>query len=311
MSLPRFALIVPTLNPGADGERLFDALLAQADGAPILIVDSSSDDGSAERAAARGLQVHRIERRDFDHGGTRQLAAERMPAEILVYLTQDALPADGAAIGRLLAAFDDPAVGAAYGRQLPRTQAADIEAHARLFNYPAQGHVVSMADAPRMGIKTPFMSDSFAAYRRSALLAVGGFPQGVICSEDMHVGARLLQAGWRLAYVAEAAVRHSHAYSLRQDFQRYFDVGVFQARQPWIRAAFGQAGGEGLRFVRSEQRYLLRRAPWRMPEALLRTALKLLAYRLGLLEARLPLGLKTRLSLQKHYWRGEPRKASA
>lgn len=304
MPLPSFAVIVPTLNPGQAWPPLLDALKAQAGAAPLLMIDSSSDDGSVEQAEQRGLRVIRIARGEFDHGGTRQRAAEAVEAEVLIYLTQDALPAAPDTLAQILAPFADPQVGAAYGRQLPRPGAGAIEAHARLFNYPAQPHRVQLADAARLGLKAPFMSNSFAAYRRRALLAVGGFPRGVINSEDMYVGARLLQAGWTLAYAAQAVVYHSHRYSPWQDFQRYFDIGVFHAREPWIRASFGRAGGEGLRFVRSELRHLWREAPLRIPEALLRTAAKLLAWRLGLLQAHLPLALKRRLSMQKHYWRG-------
>ncbi|HBP78238.1 MAG TPA: rhamnosyltransferase, partial [Halomonas sp.] len=54
--------------------------------------------------------------------------------------------------------------------------------------------------------------------------------------------------------------------------------------------------------VLSEIRYLWRHAPWRLPEAAIRTLLKYAGYRLGKAEARLPLALKRRLSMHRGYW---------
>lgn len=269
-----------------------------------LVIDSSSTDGSAELARQAGFHVHAIPVEQFNHGATRQLGVEMLAeAEILVFMTQDAVLAAPDALERLLACFADERVGAAYGRQLPHPGAGAAGAHARLFNYPAHGEVKTVADAPRLGIKTAFISNSFAAYRRSALLEAGGFPGNVILSEDTYVAARMLLNGWKIAYCAEAQVFHSHDYGMAQEFRRYFDTGVFHGREPWIRQAFGQPAGEGMRFVRSELRYLLRRRPWLIPSALLRSALKFSGYRLGTLERHWPLWLKRRLSMQAGYWK--------
>jgi rhamnosyltransferase len=177
-----------------------------------------------------------------------------------------------------------------------------VAAHARLFNYPAESRVVSLADKARLGLKACFMSNSFAAYRVADLQAVGGFPSDVILGEDMSVAARLLMAGKSVAYVADACAYHSHNYSVMQEFRRYFDTGVFHARSPWLLAEFGSASGEGLRFVRSELAYLWRHAPGWIPSALVRTAAKLIGYRLGRLESRWPLWFKRWCTMHKGYW---------
>jgi rhamnosyltransferase len=95
------------------------------------------------------------------------------------------------------------------------------------------------------------------------------------------VAARLLQSGWRIAYVAEARVYHSHAYSCREEFQRYYRIGQLHGNEPWLLRDFGKASGEGQRFAISEIRYIFRRAPWLIPEAMLRSGLKYLGYRRG------------------------------
>lgn len=298
-----YAVVVPTLNAASEWPRLSRSLETNADPQSVLIVDSESTDQTKALARAAGFTVHDIRRRDFNHGGTRQLAIQLMPeAEIIVFLTQDAVLADSNAVQSLREAFKDPEVGAAFGRQLPHSEARPIEAHARLFNYPGQSSIRRLADKERLGFKSIFISNSFAAYRRQALEAVGGFPRDVIFGEDTITAARLLLAGWKIAYVAEAQVYHSHSYTWRQEFRRYFDIGVLHERESWLHKEFGGAGGEGVRFVKSELHYLWPRYWWMIPSALIRTALKLAGYRLGRIESRLSVGLKRRLSMNRSFW---------
>ncbi len=296
-------VIIPTVNAGVHWAESLGQIVAQSIGPEVLVMDSGSTDGTVSLATSAGFAVRSIPKADFNHGGTRQLAVELLPdAEIIVFMTQDAILADNHALSRLIAAFDDPQVGVAYGRQLPRPQAGLIESHARLFNYPDKSHAATLADRDRMGIKAAFSSNSFAAYRRSALQAVGGFPRDIILGEDTFVAARMLLAGWKVAYQADALVFHSHGYSYVQEFRRYFDIGVFHHREYWMLTAFGKPEGEGGRFVRSELSYLRKNAPWLIPSALLRTGLKYLGYRLGRIEGRLPVSLKRVLSMHRGFW---------
>ena len=222
--------------------------------------------------------------------------------EVVVFMTQDAVLSSPDALKTLVNAFADPTVACAYGRQLPHDDATPLAVHARSFNYPSSSRTISMIDQAQLGLKTCFLSNSFAAYRLADLLAVGGFPSDVILGEDMSVAACLLMADKRVAYVAEACIQHSHNYTITQEFQRYFDTGVFHARNQWMLKAFGEAGGEGLRFVRSEWKFLWRSAPGWIPAALARTLVKWLGYKLGRLESLLPQALKRWCSMHKVYW---------
>jgi rhamnosyltransferase len=302
-SLPTYAIVVPTLNAARNWPKFVSALLACESPARVLVLDSSSTDGTAQMACASRIQVHIIPRSSFSHGGTRQLAVELLSdAEILVFLTQDAVLASSDAIDKLLVSFADPDVAAAFGCQVPRPEATPIEMHARLFNYPTQSSIRTLASREQQGIKSIFISNSFAAYRRATLMAVGGFPRDVIFGEDTITAAKLLLAGWKIAYVAEARVYHSHNYSWTQDFKRYFDIGVLHARENWLLQEFGSASGEGSRFVLSELSYLWPRYWWLIPSALIRTTLKLAGYRFGRIENRLSTGLKRRLSMHHRFW---------
>jgi rhamnosyltransferase len=298
------ALIIPTCNAAKHWKDLSEGLRRQGlAAAQMLIVDSSSDDGTRELAEAEGYQVFRIDRCAFNHGGTRKLAVELVPwAQVVVYLTQDAVLATPDAVDLLLSAFKDRDVAAAYGRQLPRLGAGPIEAHARLFNYPPQSDVRDYESRHILGIKAAFMSNSFAAYRVNELQEVGGFPSEVIMAEDAMVAGRLLLAGWKTAYVAEAQVYHSHPFTIGEEFRRYFDIGVCHRHEGWFREQFGRVSGEGGRYVLSELKYLWGNGPQLLGMALLRTVTKALGYQLGLHGSALGNKWSKRISYHKSFW---------
>lgn len=301
---PRVAVIIPTFNAARYWAALSRGIRSQSL-APnqVIVIDSSSSDGTPLLARNEGFTVLEIPANDFNHGATRQLGADYAEnASILLYLTQDAAPSGPDAFRALVKAFDDPEIGAAYGRQLPRVGANAIEAHARLFSYTATSCVRSWESRKTVGFKSIFFSNAFGAYRREALTSVGGFSPDVIFGEDTLVVARMHRAGWKTAYIADAQVRHSHAYSIAEEFRRYFDIGVLHAREKWLIEQFGSASGEGRRFVLSELAYLLRRSQYLVPSSLVRTAAKYLGYKIGRRESRLDPRLKYHLGLNRQYW---------
>jgi rhamnosyltransferase len=295
-------------NGGARWRQAAEALRQSVpDASLIAVVDSGSTDGSDRIAAENGFELLRIDPKTFNHGRTRQMAIDRFCAdrELVVFLTHDAVPDDPNALSELLSAFADPQVGAAYGRQLPHHDARPFDAHIILFNYGAHSETRSLADAPRLGIKTAYLSNSFAAYRIAALRACGGFPDHLILGEDAAVAVKMLLSGWKVRYCAEARARHSHSYSIREELQRYFDFGVMHAQLPELLQHFGVAEGEGARFVASELRYMAAHAPWLLPLVPLRNAAKYAGYRLGRMYERLPRAACRGLSMTKIYWDGE------
>jgi rhamnosyltransferase len=301
----RVVLLVPTCNPGPSWSDFLAALQTQTiRPAQVIVLDSESTDGSPQAAQAQGHTVQTVQRRHFNHGGTRQAGIDQHAhgADFAIFLTQDAILARPDALQQLLAAFDDPQVAATYGRQLPHANATPIAAHARHFNYPVQSHTYTLQDKTAKGLKTCFLSNSFAAYRLSALKQVGGFEPQLILGEDMHLAARLLLAGQAIRYQASAHVYHSHNYALREELARYFDTGVLHARQTWLMDTFGSAGNEGLKFMTSEIRYLWQNAPQLLPQALLRSLVKITGFKLGRSSFALPLAINQRLSMNKRYW---------
>ncbi|KWR72754.1 glycosyltransferase family 2 protein [Pseudomonas sp. PI1] len=303
--LPRTACIIPTYNGRNDLKRLLDSLKPQNYPFDILIVDSSSTDGTYQEAQIGTKKALQIPSCQFNHGGTRQYLVDTSPEyDFYIFMTQDAYLEDSKAIENIMAPFSDPHVGAVCGRQLPHHDANILARHARVYNYPEHSQIKALKDAKSLGLKVAFMSNSFAAYRRSALLDAGGFPKHVIFAEDMYIAAKMLLGGWKISYSGEATCRHSHNYSIADEFRRYFDMGVFHSRETWIRNSFGGAGGEGLRYVLSEINFLVPSNIHLIPASITRNAIKLLAYKIGQFERKLPVWLKEKLGMYKRYWKG-------
>ena len=304
-NMHRVGLVVPTLNAGDMWPAWLAAVIGQ--NYPLhrkLVVDSSSTDNTAKLAQAQGFEVLTISRAEFNHGATRQMAAEYLSdCDLVVFLTQDAILAQQDAIEKLVSVFNNPDISLSYGRQLPHVDAQLIGAHARLFNYGTHSQIKSLSDIATLGIKASFCSDSFACYRRTDLITIGGFKHDLILGEDAQVAARLILSNKKIAYVADALVYHSHDYTLSEEFKRYFDIGVFHAREAEIFGQFGGVSGEGLRFVKSELRYVCQKRQFLLVfSVIIRTLAKYIAYKIGRYERVLPLGLKRFLSMHRGYW---------
>ncbi len=296
-------VIIPTLNAGRHLPRLFQALKEQTVPCELLIIDSSSSDDTIAIARSFGAETVSVRREDFDHGGTRSLAVQYAHGDILVFLTQDVVPANGRALENLIKPLGLPDVGAAYGRQLPNPGASPFAAHTRLFKYPAEPCVKSGQDRDKYGIETPFLSDSFSAYRKEALLEIGLFKRGIIFGEDVYAGAKLILAGYRIAYAPEALAYHSHNHTMAEEFKRYFDTAVFYQSEAWIGEAFGTNSGEAWRFLNSEFSYLRKQGnPLLLLQFFPRNALRVIGFSLGRSFRILPRAVCRRFSANPGWW---------
>ncbi|HIB9002816.1 rhamnosyltransferase [Raoultella planticola] len=300
----KYYIAIPTYNGGGIWHAVVSSI---KDNAPqdsfVYVIDSSSNDDTTFIAEKAGFDILTIEGADFNHGGTRNLAVDNFNEcyDIVIFLTQDAIPLPGF-INNIMAAFKDEKVVCAYGRQLPHKDANPLSQHARLFNYPDKGYVCGKENIPTMGLKTAFMSNSFSAYRLSVFKMLGGFPSDTILCEDMYYTAKAILAGYKVAYVPAAKVHHSHNYTPVEEFKRYFDIGVFHQDEPWIREAFGSAGGEGRKFIFSELVFLFRKAPMWIPVACINNFMKIIGYKLGQQYKKIPKKLIKKLSMHKRYW---------
>lgn len=297
-------VIIPTYKPDGTFEKLIGRLKTQT--YPIKkILILNTEAGYWKNTWIDGIpqaEVHHITKAEFDHGRTRAMGAAMAETDLLVFFTQDAVPANDKVIERLVNAFADDSIGAAYARQLPTADCKFVEQYTRSFNYPENSRVKRKEDLPNLGIKTYFCSNVCAAYRKCVYEKLGGFVTKTIFNEDMILAAQMIQAGYGVAYVAGAEVIHSHNYSYTQQFRRNFDLAVSQADHPEIFAKISSES-EGVRLVKQTASYLLReKKPWLIPDLILASGFKFLGYKAGQNYKKLPKGLVKKFTMNRSYW---------
>lgn len=259
MTTPSLSVVIPTLNAENEIDSLLDTIEAQSlQPLDILVVDSSSDDGTVDEVAKHPcVNLVRIERKEFNHGSTRDMALRRSAGEFVCFLTQDAVPTSNRYLERLVAPFlADDSIALVTGRQLPKVDARRFEQLVRKFNYPNAPSVRSKSDLPKYGIKTFFASDTCSAYRRTAYLECGGFDH-VNTNEDMLMAARFIVSGMKVAYEPRAEVYHSHNLTPSQQFARNRAVGFFLETHADDLMQASEIG-EGGRLVKAVSSQLLR-----------------------------------------------------
>lgn len=300
----KVSLLIPTYNAGDKWEETLKSINNQQFlFHQKIIVDSGSKDSTVALAQTYGFDVVSILQAQFNHGATRQLLVEKAPgADIALFMTQDAILAGDSSVGKLVSLFDDQLVALAYGRQLPHTNAMPLEEHARLYNYPEKSQIRSIEDKTKLGFKTIFCSNSFAAYRLKALNEAGGFPLNSIMGEDTITAAKLLSLNYKIAYVADAMVHHSHNYTFKQEFRRFFDTRVFHEQNKWLVAQFGKPTGEGKKYVVSEFKFILKHHPINVLNIFTSTLGKWLGYHAGRFYNKMPTAFLQKMSMHASYW---------
>ncbi len=204
------------------------------------------------------VQVITIPKSEFNHGGTRDLGVKHAKGDIILFLTQDAVPVNNTLIENLVAPLQESSrIAVAFARQLPRKDSSSREKLVRAFNYPEQSAVHSEKDIPQLGIKTFFCSNVCAAYRRDIYEQLGGFELDLLSNEDMMYAAKAIRNGYQITYVADACVVHSHDLTYREQYERNRIQGYEIARH---RPLLGETSSskEGIQMLKTVSRQLFK-----------------------------------------------------
>ena len=220
------SILLLTKNDRRNLERVLPALFRQQgiEACEVIAIDSGSSDGTLQLLRRFPIRIQQIRPEEFHHARTRNLAAGLASGEILVFLSQDAIPASNTWLKALISNFEDASVGAVYGRQLPKRQSS-LERQEVLDTIYGDEKLIKDPSQPnRMGYRFYHFSDANAAIRRGVWNQVR-FPEDLKVFEDLGIAKKILDRGWKIVYEPGAAVEHSHVHSTLGLFRRYFDIG--------------------------------------------------------------------------------------
>lgn len=302
-------VIIPVYKPDTGFLMLLDRLQEQTVPVNRIILMNTEQKyldrlvfGTALERKYHNITVKHLSKREFDHGRTRNQGVKLSDADVFLMMSQDAIPVDEYLIEKLLAGLRGEKIAVSYARQLPGKDSGEIERYTRLFNYPEKSCVKTKEQLPELGIKTFFCSNVCAAYKREIFDDLGGFVNRTIFNEDMLYAAKAVEAGYGIAYAAEAKVIHSHNYTCMQQFHRNFDLGVSQAQHPEVFAAY-PSESEGIRLVRTMAAHLKKKKMWsKIPYLIIQSGFKYVGYFCGKRYRKLPGKLVTAMSSNKDYW---------
>lgn len=245
-------VIVPVYKPDNRFVELLDKLQEQTvvpDRIIIINTEKELWENAGIKVKWHNVEVCHITKKEFDHGNTRNMGMNMADAEICIMMTMDALPANNKLIEELIKPLEQERVVVSYARQLAYEDSSLTEKLTREFNYPAQSQIKSAKDIEKLQIKAYFCSNVCCAYKKTAFDKLGGFITKTIFNEDMIYAAKVINAGYEVAYSAEALVYHSHEYSGMMQFHRNFDNGISHAQNPDVFDKVTQEG-EGMRMVK-------------------------------------------------------------
>lgn len=299
-------LIIPTYKPDYKFDKLINRIMKQTVKPRNIIVINTNKSYFDESKYSNidNMKIIHINENEFDHGGTRNYAASLSDADIIMFMTQDAVPKDKFVIKNILNMFKkNDNIAIVYGRQLADNSVGIIEKYTRNFNYPSKDYIKSKKDLKRLGIKTYFCSNVCAAYKNDIYKEIGGFIKNTIFNEDMIMAANVINLGYSIGYASNAKVIHAHNYNYIQQFQRNFDLAVSQKQNSYI---FGniKSETEGIRLIKQTIKYLIDiNKPYLIIDLIMQSGFKYLGYKLGLNYDKLPKRLVVKFSMNKRYWK--------
>ena len=284
-------------------ERSLPLILKQSIHPKVIVFNSTSNDGCVELAKKLGTKTLVIPRDQMNHGTARELSRKALGTDIVVMMTPDAFAEDPDMLTKLVRPIEEGKAAIAYARQIGNESANIISKFGREFSFPDKSNLRSIKDAPKYGVYTAFCSDACTAWKNSVLDEIGGF-RWTLSGEDAIASAMILRKGYKIAYVAEAVVKHSHNYPPLKEFIRHFDTGMY--RRQWHKVLDLGGGSDqkrGTSYATALLTHVLKNEPLMFPTAFAQLAMGWLGYQFGrLCYHRAPLWLYKKISPADFFW---------
>ncbi|MBC7264706.1 MAG: glycosyltransferase family 2 protein [Chloroflexi bacterium] len=233
---PLVSVVIPTRNAGPEFRVVLEAVFDQV--VPfefeVIVVDSGSTDGTLDICRTFPVLLQTISPQDFGHGTTRNLGCQLAQGKYVLFLVQDARPADSDWMYALVRALEEmPEAAGAYSRHLPRPN-ADYLSRA-IAEYWSRRHPERMVQT--LGSEAEFAALSLEEKQeRCTFNNVSGMIRRTVWekhplpnipyAEDLAWAHAVMQDGWHILYEPQSRVFHSHSRSPAYELRRAYVDGL-------------------------------------------------------------------------------------
>ncbi|UTW56267.1 glycosyltransferase [Kordiimonas sp. SCSIO 12610] len=233
------SVVIPTYNAGDVLKPVLDMVTHQEAPWPyeILVIDSGSSDGTVELVKSYdSVHLHSIDKKDFNHGDTRNLGAEMTTGDYIAFLTHDACPADKRWLYNLVSAIEHfPDAAGAFGKHYAYDDASlftkrDLNAHFDMLNnqplcLTKDTDREAYEENPQWRQLLHFYSDNNSCMRREIWEKIPY--RRVKFGEDQLWADDIIKAGLGKVYAPQAIVYHSHDYEPEENYERNMTESAF------------------------------------------------------------------------------------
>nr|WP_321023256.1 glycosyltransferase [Clostridium neonatale] len=245
----KISIICPIYNGQQYLETLNNNLLKQEledeQEMEILYALTRSSDKSQEILEKLKCNYTVIELSDFSHSKTREMMAAKTAGDIIVFISQDIKMKNNLWLKNLITPIIEGKCEASFSRQICENNS--IEKYTREKNYPEVSRIVSKEDIEKYGLLTFFYSDASSAVLVKIYRELNAYDgKRMPTNEDMYFAHKLINAGYRIKYCADSEVYHSHEFTFKQLYKRYYDTGVFFKQNPHLKKYKGNESGFAL-----------------------------------------------------------------
>lgn len=210
---------------------------------------TESEDNTEKVLNDKNIDYIKIKKEEFSHSKTRETIAKTCNADIIVFITQDIIIEREDWLYNLTNPIANGECSASYSRQISKSKG--IEKYTREKNYPEKSYITTKKDLEEKGLRTFFFSDASSAISNEVFKKLNYYDnKDLSISEDMYIAYKLIMNDYKIKYVADSVIIHSHNFKFKELYKRYYDTGIFFKENSYLdKFGTNKTGGGMAKYV--------------------------------------------------------------